>query len=176
MPSSVDLGRLTFEHSKDEGIFLDLKQGKYKLGVGKQVTKDQANRVISVIYMDTTLGVSNEADRLTKGYSEFATSVAKQKYKMFKPEYVWVDVNGKLVKDVVSEESKSWCVLKKLGKTDKKKIYGLRPSEIKLAKKDDRRDDDSRSEDRHEEDDDRRDREEEDRSDYHRRESNIRKR
>ena len=175
MPSSVDLGRLTFEHSKDEGIFLDLKQGKYKLGVGKQVTKDQANRVIAVIYMDTTLGVSNEADRLTKGYSEFATTVAKQKYKMFKPEYVWVDVNGKLVRDVVSEESKSWCVLKKLGKTDKKKIYGIRPLEIKLAKKDYRRDDDSRSDEEDRRDDDRRD-DEEDRNDYHRRESNIRKR
>jgi len=127
--------KLTFEHSKDDGIFLDLKDGKYKLSVGKSISRDQANRVIAVMFMDTTLGIRNESERLEKGYSEFATSVAKQKYKMFSPEYVWVDINGKLVKDTVQEETKSYCILKKAGKVDKKKIYGLKPHEIKLEKK-----------------------------------------
>jgi len=136
MPSEVDLTKLSFEHSKDDGIFLDLKNGRYKLAVGKSVSKDQANRVIADIYMDTILGITKEEDRLKNGYSEFATSVNKQKYKLFKPEYVWVDINGVLARDTVIEETKTYCTLKKSGKVEKTSVYGLRPLEIKLEKRD----------------------------------------
>lgn len=136
--NAIDFQLISFEHSKDDGIFLDLKNGKYTCSVGKLVSKDQANRVLAVIYMDITLGVKNEADRIEKGYSEFATSVAKQKYKFFKPEYVWIDMDGKLVKDQIVEEFKTNCLTKKCGKVEKTKIYGMYPKEIRFIPKDEK--------------------------------------
>lgn len=134
-PKSVKLDTLTFELSKDDGIFLNLKDGKYTLSVGKSVSKDQANRVITVIYMDQMLGVLNEDERLPKGYSEFSTAVAKQKYKLFPPEFVWVEIEDKLIRDQLVEETKTECVLKKSGRVPKKNVYGLFPKEIRFVQK-----------------------------------------
>jgi hypothetical protein len=133
--NTIDPTILTFEHSKDDGIYLDLKDGKYLLSVGKSVSYDQANRVLTVIYMDTTLGVKNEDERLAKGYSEFSTAVAKQKTKFFPPTHGWVEIDGKLVKDKIIEEFKTQCQMEKAGKIDKTKIYGLKPKEIRLTEK-----------------------------------------
>jgi hypothetical protein len=126
---------LTFELSKDDGIFLDLKNGKYLISVGRNVNIDQINRVLTVIYMDITFGVKNEPDRITKGYSEFSPAVSRQKYKFFQPTFVWIIVDGKLVKDKIVEEFKTQCQLEKAGKVDKSKIYGLRPHEYRLSEK-----------------------------------------
>ena len=126
---------LTFELSKDDGVFLDLKNGKYLISVGRNVNVDQINRVLTVIYMDMTLGIKNEADRIPKGYSEFSPAVSRQKYKFFQPTFVWIIVDGKLVKDKIVEEFKTQCQLEKAGKVDKSKIYGLRPHEYRLSEK-----------------------------------------
>lgn len=126
---------LTFELSIDDGIFLDLKNGKYLISCGKHVNIDKINRVLTVIYMDMTLGVKNEPDRIAKGYSEFSPAVSRQKYKFFKPTFVWVIVDGKLVKDKIIEEFKTQCQLEKNGKVDNSKIYGLRPHEYRLSEK-----------------------------------------
>lgn len=135
MPKSVDQSLLSFQISKDDGIFLNLKDGKYTLDVGKAVTKDQANRVITVIYMDQTFGIKNEQDRLEKGYSEFSTAVAIQKYKLFKPEFVWVLTDSGLIKDQLIEKANTYCMLKKSGKVIKTSIYGLYPREIRFVEK-----------------------------------------
>jgi len=127
--------QLKFEHSKDDGIFLDLKNGQYLISVGKSVTIDQANRVLTVIYMDQTLDVKKEEDRLEKGYSEFSTAVARQKYKFYPPTHGWVDTGDKIVKDKIVEEFKSHCQMEKCGKIDKKKIYGLKPKEYRLTER-----------------------------------------
>lgn len=132
---TINPSLLTFELSKDDGIFLDLKNGKYLLSVGRNVNIDQINRVLTVIYMDLTLGVKNEADRIPKGYSEFSPAVSRQKYKFFQPTFVWIIVDDKLVKDKIVEEFKTQCQLEKAGKVDKSKIYGLRPHEYRLSEK-----------------------------------------
>ena len=131
----IDFNNVSFELSKDEGICMNMKNGKYTIGIGRTVTQDKANRVLTVIYMDLTLKVLNENERLEKGYTEFATAVAKQKYKFFKPEFVWYEKDGKLIKDVLMEEYKTNCLLKKAGKIDKKYIYGLFPREYRFVKK-----------------------------------------
>lgn len=133
--NKIDFQHLIFELSKDDGIFLTLKGGKYSIGVGRLVTKDHANRVLTVLYMDHTFQVKEENDRLQHGYSEFSTSVARQKYKFFKPEYVWINKDGHLVKDQIVEELKTNCLLKKNGKIDKREIYGLYPKEYKFSEK-----------------------------------------
>lgn len=133
--NKIDFQNVIFELSKDDGIFLQLEHGKYTLGIGKAVTKDQANRVLAVMYMDLTLGIKEEDDRMLNGYSEFSTAVAKQKYKFFKPEYVWFDKDGQLIKDQLVEELKTNCILKKHGKIDKKLIYGLSPHEYRFKEK-----------------------------------------
>lgn len=135
--NTIDPKLLTFEHSKDDGIFLDLKNGQYLVSVGKGVSKDQANRVLTVIYMDTTFGIKNESERLSKGYSEFSTAVASQKYKFFPPTHAWVlNKDGKLEKDKIVEEMKTHVQMEKLGKVEKHKVYGIKPKEIRLTPKD----------------------------------------
>jgi len=133
--NTIDPKFLTFEHSKDDGIFLDLRNGQYLISVGKSVSKDQANRVLTVIYMDTTLGVKNEDERLYKGYSEFSTAVARQKCKFFPPTHAWVEVNSKLQKDKIVEQFRTHVQMETLGKIEKGKVYGLRPHEIRLTNK-----------------------------------------
>lgn len=135
LDNTIDPKLLTFEHSKDDGIFLDLKDGQYLLSVGKQVSKDQANRVLTVIYMDVTLGVKNEDERLQKGYSEFSTAVARQKYKFFPPTHAWVLKDNKLIKDTIVEQFKTHVQMEKLGKVEKNNVYGLKPKEIRLTSK-----------------------------------------
>lgn len=132
---TINPALLKFELSKDDGIFLDLKNGQYLISVGKSISYDQANRVLTVIYMDSTLGVKKEDDRLEKGYSEFSTAVAKQKYKFFPPTHGWVEINGKIVKDKIIEEFKTQCQMEKCGKVDKNKIYGLKPKEYRLTER-----------------------------------------
>lgn len=131
----IDFSTVVFELSRDDGVFLTLKNGKYTIGIGKAVNKDQCNRALTTMYMDITLGIKNEADRMTNGYSEFATSVAKKKYKFFKPEYVWIEKDGKLVRDQVVEELKTNCVLKTHGRVEKTKIYGIQPKEYRFVEK-----------------------------------------
>lgn len=131
----IDFTNISFELTKDEGICMNLKGGKYTIGIGRSVTLDKANRVLTVLFMDFTLGVKNEDERLAKGYTEFGIAVAKQKYKFFKPEFVWFEKDGKLVKDILVEEYKTNCLLKKAGKIDKKLIYGLSPKEYRFVKK-----------------------------------------
>ena len=133
--NKLDFQNIVFELSKDDGIFLTLKNGKYILGIGKAVTREHANRVLTVLHMDITLGVKTEEERLQHGYSEFSTSVAKQKYKFFKPEYIWFEKDGQLIRDQIVEELKTNCVLKKNGKVDKRSIYGLFPKEYKFSQK-----------------------------------------
>jgi len=132
---SIDPKTLKFEHSTDDGVYLDLHDGLYLISVGKNVTHDQANRVLTVIYMDVTLGVRNESERLEKGYSEFSTAVARQKYKFFPVTHAWVLQNGKIVKDKIVEEFKTNIQMEKFGKVDKSKVYGLKPNEIRLQNK-----------------------------------------
>lgn len=131
----LDFQNLSFILSKDDGIFLNLKNGKYAIAIGKAVTKDQCNRVLTVLHMDSTLNIKNEDDRMINGYSEFATSVAKRKYKFFKPEFVWIEKDGKLVRDELVEELKTNCILKSNGRTEKSKIYGLYPKEYRFVEK-----------------------------------------
>jgi hypothetical protein len=134
--NTIDPKSLTFEHSKDDGIFLDLKNGQYLVSVGKSVSKDQANRVLTVIYMDTTFGIKNENERLSKGYSEFSTAVAKQKYKFFPPTHAWyLNDDNKLEKDKIVEEMKTHVQMERLGKVDKDRVYGIKPKEIRLTPK-----------------------------------------
>ena len=135
LDNTIDPRLLTFEHSKDDGIFLDLKDGKYLVSVGKSVSKDQANRVLTVIYMDITLEVKNEEERLIKGYSEFSTAVNRQKTKFFPPAQAWYLNDNKLVKDKVIEDGKTHVQLEKFGKISRDKVYGLKPKEIRLTNK-----------------------------------------
>jgi len=135
LDNAIDPKLLTFEHSKDDGIYLDLKDGQYLLSVGKNVTLDQANRVLTVIYMDITMGVKNEDERMDKGYSEFSTAVAKQKTKFFPPTHVWILKDGVILKDKLIEEFKTQVQTEKFGKIDKDHVYGLRPKEIRLSPK-----------------------------------------
>lgn len=135
LDNTIDPKLLTFEHSKDDGIFLDLKDGQYLVSVGKSVTKDQANRVLTVIYMDVTLGVKNEQERLVKGYSEFSTAVNRQKTKFFPPTHAWVVINDKIQKDKIVEDGKTHVQLEKNGKVAREKVYGLKPKEIRLTNK-----------------------------------------
>jgi hypothetical protein len=131
----IDFSNVVFELSRDDGVFLTLKNGKYTIGIGKAVHKDQCNRALTVMYMDITLGIKNESDRMANGYSEFATSVAKKKYKFFKPEYVWIEKDGKLVRDQIVEELKTNCILKTNGRIEKTKIYGIQPKEYRFVEK-----------------------------------------
>jgi len=131
----IDFANVAFTLSKDDGVFLNLKDGKYSLGIGKLVSKDQCNRALTVMYMDLTLGIKNESDRMANGYSEFATSVAKKKYKFFKPDYVWIEKDGKLIRDQLVEELKTNCVLKNNGRVDRSKIYGIQPKEYRFVEK-----------------------------------------
>jgi hypothetical protein len=105
------------------------------LGIGRAVTKDHANRVLTVLYMDASFNVKEEDSRLQHGYSEFSTAVSRQKYKFFKPEYIWIDKDGQLVRDQIVEELKTNCLLKKNGKVDKRLIYGFCPKEYKFSEK-----------------------------------------
>ena len=133
----IDFSKVSFLPSSDNGIIVDLNNGHHKLRIGAHLNNHQINRAIILILIDTVMKVKNEEERETLGecsYTEYGGKVSQLQSKYFPHDDVFIETDGKIIRDSILDCDLTLCRLQKSGQVEKDKILGLNYKEVKLLK------------------------------------------
>jgi len=133
----LNFQKIKFEPSPDNGIILDVDEGVHHLRIGRKITEHQMNRALIVMLIDTVMNVTEEHQRKNFGdqsYGEYGGKVSQLQERFFPNHDVFVETDGKIVKDSVIDCDAVMCRLKSTGSVEKDRIMGLKVSEVKLKK------------------------------------------
>lgn len=134
---TLNFKNIEFLPSSDDGIIVDLESGKHTLKIGAKVNIHQMNRALILMLIDTVMEVQNEDDREKFGsnsYTEYGGKVSQLQSQYFPSEDVFIEKEGKIVKDSVIDCDRSMCRLRTHGEVNRESILGLKYSEVQLRK------------------------------------------
>lgn len=133
----LNFSKIEFAPSSDNGIILDINEGVHSVRVGRKITEHQMNRALVVMLIDTVMEVTEEHQRGQFGdqsYGEYGGKVSQLQEKFFPNHDVYVEKEGRIVKDSVVDCDAVMCTLRNMGSVKKDDIIGLKYKEVKLKK------------------------------------------
>lgn len=133
----LNFSKIEFSPSSDNGVLLDINEGVHNVRVGRKITNNQMNRALIVMLIDTVMEVTEEHQREKFGdqsYGEYGGKISQLQEKFFPNHDVFVEKNGRIVKDSVVDCDAVMCTLKNLGSVKKDDLIGLKYKEVKLKK------------------------------------------
>jgi len=134
----IQLSKTEFRPSKDDGIIIDLSQGRHTLRIGRKISKHQMNRALILMLIDTVMDIKEESERKSLGdqsYGEYGGKVSQLQEQFFPSTEVFVEREGRIVKDNVIDCDAIMCNLRNAGSVNKDEILGLKYREVTLKNK-----------------------------------------
>lgn len=131
----LDLSKVEFRPSKDDGILIDLENGRHTLRIGRRVSVHQQNRALVVMLLDRVFELKNESERAQHDYREYGGKVSQVQEHFFPTQEVFVERDGRIIKDNIIDCDAFICNLKESGPVKKEELIGRRYTEVEFKEK-----------------------------------------